>query len=78
MLVVERTQGQEIIIRDESGNYIGRVRVARITGDRTSIGVELPQRYIIHRREIDAKAFPGRSQPTQPRPTHPGTHRGAR
>lgn len=63
MLVVTRREGEEIIIRDHLGNYVGRVFVSLISGERTRIGIDLPHSFHINRSEVDANRFRHCPQP---------------
>lgn len=63
MLVVTRRKGESLIIRDTKGNYVGRVHVSLIRGERVRIGVDLPHDFYINRDEVDTDRFPDNEQP---------------
>ena len=51
MLVNSRREGEEVVI-GEPGNPIGRVRIARIKGDRVRLAFDFPREIEVHRREV--------------------------
>ncbi len=51
MLVISRREGEEVVI-GEPGNPIGRVRIARIKGDRVRLAFDFPREIEVHRREV--------------------------
>ena len=55
MLVLTRTDGQEIIIHDkETKKVLGRIRVCSVKGARVRIGVDFPEHVGVDRREVFA------------------------
>ncbi len=51
MLVISRREGEEVVI-GEPGSPIGRVRIARIKGDRVRLAFDFPREIEVHRREV--------------------------
>lgn len=64
MLMLGRRPGQEIILRDHLGNYIGRITIGRIQRGKDGglpivrVGLEVPDSIKIARREVDGMDFP--------------------
>jgi len=52
MLVLERRENEEILVRDAAGEVIVRVVAVEINGGRVKLGFEASHEYAVTRREL--------------------------
>lgn len=54
MLVLTRNKMEVVVLQDEAGEEIGRVKVVDIRGDKVRLGFEFPASVKVHRSEVAA------------------------
>ena len=52
MLILMRRKNEAVIIADNEGNIIARVRVTKLASGQTHLGFEADKNIMIHREEI--------------------------